>query len=325
MGFNIYNIEDVSGNSVGGGPDGWIFEIDLWDHVDTVTGDFDEVDLDSGVSQGEAPDGYTYTVTDTTYGYIVGNTTDGSWVFYLDRQAVLDDGTDQAFEFTIEGFDGGDSDDDSVTINILICLCRGTMVDTPEGPRRVENLRVGDLVSTADGEPMPLQWIGSRKISSYELAIRPELRPIRISKNALEHGVPTRDLFVSPNHNVLVRDWRAQLLFSENEVLVPAKALVNNANIVQDMTVSNTEYFHLLCESHQIIWTDGAPTESFFPGPYSLRMLSPEARFELLDLFPALLEEDGYGAAARLCLTPTEGQVLRPEPIATVADEVAAA
>lgn len=325
MGFNVFNIEDVSGNNVGGGPDGWIFEIDLWDHVDTVTGDFDDVNLNTGASNGEAADGYTYIQNDTTYGNVVGNTSDGTWVFYLDRAAVLASGTDQTFEFTITGFDGGDSDDDSVTINILICLCRNTLVDTPDGPRKVQDLRIGDMVSTADGDPVALQWVGRRKISSYELAMRPELRPIRISKNALEHGVPSRDLFVSPNHNVLIRDWRAQLLFSEAEVLVPAKALVNGSSIVSDMTVQNTEYFHLLFESHQIIWTEGAPTESFFPGPYSLQMLSPEARYQLLELFPELLEEDGYGAAARLCLTPKEGQVLRPDTVVEMPKQVAAA
>jgi len=312
MGFNIFNIEDVSGNNTGGGPDGWIYTIDLWTFVDQVSGDFDDVDLLSGASNGEAADGYTYSALSTTaYGTLTSNSATGQWTFFMDRAAVLAGGTDQTVTFTITGTDGGSSDDDSVTVNILICLCAGTMVDTPDGPRTVESLSTGDLISTADNGPVELQWIGSRKVTPSEFTLSPDLRPVRISQGALGKDMPIRDLSVSPNHHVMIRDWRALMMFGEEEVLVPAKALVNGDTIATDTGVSQTEYFHLLFDTHQIIWTDGAPTESFFPGPYSLKMLAPEKRFELLELFPNLSEENGYGEAARLCLTPREGQVLK--------------
>ncbi|MDG2341093.1 MAG: Hint domain-containing protein [Paracoccaceae bacterium] len=312
MGFNIFNIEDTLGNNSGGGPDGWIYEIDLWDHVDEVSGDFDVINLNNGNNLGEAADGYTYSaLNDDTYGYISTNTATGEWTFYMDRDAVLLDASNQTITFTIEGFDDGDSDDDSITINILICLCRGTLIDTPCGPVAVEDLHIDDLVTTADGDAAPLRWMGSRKISKAELKLQPDLHPIKIRKGALDDGVPSRDLWVSPNHNILIRDWRAQLLFSEDEVLVPAKALIDDGAITRDTTVSGTEYFHLLFDSHQIILTEGAPTESFFPGPFSLKMLSPDARYNLLLKFPSLGDEGGYGTAARPCLTPWEGQFLR--------------
>lgn len=317
MGFNlnVFNIEDVSGNNSAGGPDGWVYTIDLWDHVDEVSGNFQVIDLNNGNDLGDAAGGYTYSGLNTSaYGALTSDGTTGEWTFVLDRDAVLAGGTDQTVTFTIIGADGaGDSDDDSVTINILICLCRGTMVDTPNGPVAVEGLQIGDLVSNADGDPTPLRWIGSRRVTAPEMQLSPDLRPVRIAKGALGANIPVRDLRVSPNHNILIRDWRAELLFSEAEVLVPAKALVNDSTIHVDQTASSAEYFHLLFDQHQIIFTDGAPTESFFPGAFSLRMLSPEARHQLLTLFPGLLEDGGYGDAARPCLTPREGQFLRAD------------
>ena len=184
-------------------------------------------------------------------------------------------------------------------------------MDTPTGQIAVEALKVGDTIRTSDGKDVELRWVGNRKITRFEIKRDPDLRPVRISAGALGNSVPSRDLWVSPNHKILVRDWRAELLFSEEEVLVPAKALIDGGHVIQDTSVNETEYFHLLFENHEIILTEGAPTESFFPGPYSLRMLVPEKRAELLELFPDLLDV-GYGDFARPCLTPKEGRFLRP-------------
>jgi len=44
---------------------------------------------------------------------------------------------------------------------------------------------------------------------------------------------------------------------------VPARQLVNGANIVQAEEVAQVEYFHIELEAHDVIFAEGAPTESF--------------------------------------------------------------
>jgi len=310
-----YNISDVSGNFTGttaNGLDGWSIDADLSNpSLSIITGDFDSVT--DGVSNGEAPSGYSFSaLSDTSYGTLTSvNTTDGTFTFTINRAAVLASGSDQTVSFTITGGDGFWSDEDTITINLLICVATGTMIRTETGLKPVEDLRLGDQVWTLDDGWQPIRWIGSRRIGAAELDADPDLRPIRIKKGALGDQTPDSDLFVSPQHRVLLTDWRAQLLFGEDQVLVPAKGLVNDHSIGVDHSPRGIEYFHILFDRHQIIETAGALTESFCPGPYSLREIDAPARRELFRLFPELAGDDTtYGPAARCVLKMQEARML---------------
>ncbi|MCR8724458.1 Hint domain-containing protein [Frigidibacter sp. ROC022] len=304
-----YNISDVSGNGTGttsSGLDGWEFTGDLSANpgLTTISGDFDVVS--DGVSEGEASS-YTFSALSTTqFGTLSTNSSDGTFTFTIDKSALYASGSDQVVTFTVTGGDGISSDTDSVSIRLLICLARGTLIETPQGPVRVEDLEVGDLVRTADGRAEPLRWVGSRRVSSAELDQHLHLRPVRIQAGALGAGVPARDLIVSPQHRVLIRGWRAELYFGEAEVLVPAKALINDHSIRVDHPADGVEYFHLLFDRHEMIVTEGATTESFHPGQYSVSALGAAVQTELWQLFGG---RPAY-AAARPVLTVREAAVL---------------
>lgn len=306
-----YNISETSGNTTGG-PSDWAQTLDLSDPSATsVSGDFDVVPLFGGGSPSEATDGYVFSaVSNPGYGTLVTNATTGEYTFIVDRSAVITSGTDQVITFTVTGTSGGSSDEDTVTITILICVARGTLIETPDGPLPVETLSVGDRVVTLDGPPQPVRWIGSRHLSQQDLACTPTLRPIRITADALGPGVPSRDLLVSPQHRVLLDGWRAELFLAEPQVLVPAKMLVNDHSITVDHEVTEVEYFHLLFDSHQIILTEGLATESFFPGDHAMDELDRAVRDEIVQLFPQLRDPASYGDPARPSLRTWEARVL---------------
>ncbi|MFB2531730.1 Hint domain-containing protein [Paracoccus sp. p3-h83] len=179
------------------------------------------------------------------------------------------------------------------------CLVRGTHVATPGGPVKVEDLAVGDLVTTRDNGPQPLRWIGMARVRAQVVADDRRLRPIRISAGALGAGLPLRDLFVSPQHRVLVSSAIAQRMFGTREVLVAAKQLCQLPGIDYAEVSGDVDYFHLLFDRHEVILTEGAPTESLFTGPQALQSIGAAARDEIFALFPDLADDDTLPDAAR--------------------------
>lgn len=143
--------------------------------------------------------------------------------------------------------DGGGGTDLSVA-----CYCRGTQILTPEGEVPVEALAVGDLLVTLSGTSRPIRWIGRRAYDGRFIACNRQILPIRIAAGALADEVPVRDLRVSPEHAVYI-----------DGVLIPARHLVNGATITQVDGTEQVEYFHVELDTHDVIYADGAPSETY--------------------------------------------------------------
>lgn len=193
---------------------------------------------------------------------------------------------------------------------IIPCFTVGTMIATPDGPRPVESLRPGDLVVTRDNGPQPLRWVGLRKLARAELLAQPDLQPVLIGKGALGPQAPARDMMVSPQHRVLIEGARAELLFGDSEVLVPAMHLEGCADATRVVPEAGVTYIHLLFVRHEIVQSDGLWTESFQPAERMLSAMDDAVRAEILSLFPEL---DTTGLAfegARLSLKAHEARVL---------------
>jgi len=137
------------------------------------------------------------------------------------------------------------------TVDTAPCYCRGTLILTDQGERPVEELAIGDLVATRSGL-RPIKWIGRRGYDGRFIRGQRSVLPIVISAGALGHGVPARDLWVSPDHALYL-----------DEVLVPARLLVNGLTITQAEAVERVEYFHLEFEGHEIIFAESAAAESY--------------------------------------------------------------
>nr|WP_309501333.1 Hint domain-containing protein [uncultured Roseovarius sp.] len=196
----------------------------------------------------------------------------------------------------------------------VICFTPGTRIETPDGPRLVEELREGDRVQTKDCGAEEIQWVGSRRMTGARLFALPGLRPIRIRCGALGVERPDEELLVSPEHKMLVRGDVARALFNTPEVLVSAKDLINNDTISVDLSVREVTYIHLLLPRHQILWANGVETESFHPASAALSTLDQADRLRLLARFPALeFEPHTYGSFARRSLSGPEAAILAHE------------
>ncbi len=134
----------------------------------------------------------------------------------------------------------------------VACYCAGTLILSEDGERPVESLAIGDQVVTVSGALRRIRWIGRRSYSGRLLARRGEVQPVRIRAGALGDGLPRRDLWVSPDHAMLL-----------DGLLVPARLLVNGVSIVRDASRERVDYVHLELDQHDAILAEGAASESF--------------------------------------------------------------
>lgn len=169
------------------------------------------------------------------------------------------------------------------------CFAKGTLIETRDGPRLIEELKTGDQVLTRDNGLQPVRWIGSTHLDGRRLDLQPHLRPIRICAGALGHGVPESDLVVSPQHRILIRSNIVSRMFDCAEVLVAAKHLLQIPGVTSDSPAAGVTYIHMMFDRHEIIRSAGAWTESFYAGPQVMKGIGAKQRQEIISLFPALL------------------------------------
>ena len=182
---------------------------------------------------------------------------------------------------------------------VMICFTPGTKIATPNGEVDVTDLAPGDRVLTRDNGMQELAWVGTRDVSAADLAANPAWQPILIRAGALGSNVPERDLLVSPHHRMLMTSPQAALYFEENEVLAAAKHLTDLEGVARVQS-DGLQYVHVMCARHEVILSNGAWTESFQPGDYSLGGMVAAQRAEIYDLFPTLATEAYAGARRSL-------------------------
>ncbi|SHI36903.1 Hint domain-containing protein [Wenxinia saemankumensis] len=188
-------------------------------------------------------------------------------------------------------------------IETVICFTPGTRLATARGLRDVADLAPGDMVVTRDHGLQPVRWIGRRRVSGAG-----RFAPIEFAPRSLT-GLERR-IRVSPQHRMLINGPRAELLFGEREVLAAATHLVDGRGIRQ-VAGGEVDYVHILFDAHEIVYAEGAATESFHPGDVGLASLAPAAREELFALFPELRAlPAAYGDTARRTLKRHEARLV---------------
>lgn len=192
---------------------------------------------------------------------------------------------------------------ENVPNEVIVCFTKGTRILTTTGYALIEDLEIGDMVVTAKSGAKPIKWIGSAKRFAQG-----DLAPIVFKKSAIGN---TAELRVSPQHRILLSGWQAELMFGEDEVLVPAKSLVNDTTILREVG-GTVDYFHIMFDQHQIVFAEDVPSESFHPSKQSISTLGDAARKEIFELFPQLRKQKHRQKipTARPALSVSEGRLM---------------
>jgi len=302
---------------------------------DTLDGGGDDDTIDGGIGNdlligGAGDDTFIYTAgdgVDTISDFNAGNTgtlSDGDSSnndfidlsgFYDDIFELQDDFADdgilnQSNDSTVDysdntqfaagegiAFTGATADGSSFTQENtgVVCFTDDTLILTPTGEVPIQNLRPGDQIVTRDNGVQELLWVASRSLTQQDLFARPHLRPISLAPELV--GAHKR-LLVSPQHGMVMTDENG------DETLIRATHLARlkggKARVAKGKR--QVVYFHLMFGDHQIIYANGAPSESFYPGDQALLTLDSAPLRELQALFPELGQETtahAYGQAAR--------------------------
>jgi hypothetical protein len=135
------------------------------------------------------------------------------------------------------------------------CYMSGTRIRVARGEALVDTLTAGEMVVVLrDGYETlePVKWMG---VSNIDVTRHPhveEVAPIRIRRSAIADNVPARDVFLSPEHCLII-----------DGLCVPAKLLVNGGSIVSERHHAHVTYYHIELEQHGILLAENMPAESY--------------------------------------------------------------
>ena len=241
--------------------DGGAFTISLWS---SAAGPLPGSSLDSIATVSDSSltttfASYSFTASnldlsaDTRYWLVLSPATSSSTIW---AYSLTDSGTGVASEYHTTNTTAAAGNDSSALnasydMTVTACYAAGTRIETAHGPVAIEALALGDAVITAEGEAQAIIWLGHRTIDYTRHPAPGEVWPVRIRAGAFGPALPVRDLLVSPDHALLLDGF-----------LVPARALLNGATVVQEQTRHIT-YWHLELATHDCILAEGLPAETY--------------------------------------------------------------
>ena len=153
------------------------------------------------------------------------------------------------------------------------CFLPGTQILTEDGYKNVEELKIGDRLQTADGKIEPIKWIGYQTVNPAKIANPLRGFPVEIKAGALGENLPTRNLYVSPDHALLV-----------DGLLINAGALVNGVSIVKTEPTETFVYHHIELENHALLIAEGTLAETYLPQKEDRLIYDNGAEYE--ELYP---------------------------------------
>ncbi len=231
------------------------------------------VDLNSGVLAGQIvalngsgtvdvaiPQLFQGTITGLTIGTLLHLDSSAKAVSYTNDVLTMELNGGQTFGLNIVGsltlddfiVNTGTTGTTITTDLPAPCFAAGTLIRTERGDVAVEFLRAGDRIHvTSDAVAREVVWIGQRDVDCARHPDPASVWPVRVTAGAFGPGLPTRDLYLSPDHAIFFQD-----------VLIPVKHLLNGTTIARVPT-DHVSYHHVELAAHAVILAEGLPVESY--------------------------------------------------------------
>ncbi|MDA8747487.1 Hint domain-containing protein [Litoreibacter sp.] len=126
-------------------------------------------------------------------------------------------------------------------------LLGGCNVLTMQGYVPIADLNVGDRIITRNG----LRVLRELSVTAHTF------RAISVGKGTLGYSRPTTEMLMAPDQEVMVRDWRAEVLFGRDAVIIPIARMVDGKYISEEATLSEHNVFELRFDGEEVYYADG--------------------------------------------------------------------
>ncbi|WP_099823935.1 Hint domain-containing protein [Oceaniglobus indicus] len=138
----------------------------------------------------------------------------------------------------------------------------GTRILTLRGEIAIDKLRPGDRIVTRDA--------GARPLKALHRRLRHGVRPCRIGTCALGNMRPARAIILGADQPILLRDWRAHVLFGHRTAMVAVKRIADGTFIRRTATARTLEMFLPDLGENHVVYIEGL---EFGTSPVAVRTL----------------------------------------------------
>ena len=123
----------------------------------------------------------------------------------------------------------------------------GTEILTLSGAMPVEYLSPGDRIITREG---------ARVLRALRVRHAGRLPLVRIAAGALGHDRPEAGLDLPADQPVLLRDWRARVMFGTDRAVLPVRRLIDG-EFVRPVAGRDLRVFTLAFDAPQVVYAEG--------------------------------------------------------------------
>ncbi len=181
-------------------------------------------------------------------------------------------------------------------------IARGTLIATPDGPRAIEDLWPGDVITASHNSRTTQEtvlWKGTLTLVPNAPGQSPEMgRLTRLPMDSFGMGRPAPDLMLGPKARVLQRGQNCTDTLGTDGALVPVRALIDGMNVIEVMPPSPVQVYHIALKRYAVICANGMGIETYHPGQQATAQTNAQMLELYLSFFPHITRVSDFGPLA---------------------------